>query len=379
MRIGILTQPLHSNYGGILQNWALQQVLKKMGHEPETLDIQMGAGNLLFKDVVRNVGSFLKELGRRYLLARSGVILENPFSHKYIERYVAHPHEDFINRNINRVSNIYDLKKINRIIDSRGYEAFIVGSDQVWRNAYSPRIETYFLDFLREEDNRKKIAFSASFGCETCDIPQDKIEVCQELLKRFDAVSVRESSGLDILTNQFGYENALQTLDPTLLLDKEDYLGLIKDEDRSSGHYVGAYIIDETNEKNIILTETCKYFNLKYKRASCNYHQGKMHTISQWLALFADADFIVTDSFHGCVFSIIFQKPFIAIANLERGLDRFISLLKPLGLQDRLIIRVEKNFNIQENLEDQFDYRSIYKKIDTNKCESIYTLYRTIS
>ena len=162
MKIGILTQPLRLNYGGILQNWALQQVLKRMGHEPEMI-FQCYGHRPNGKLLVMRCLSFVKCQIKRYLLGRKNVYLHSIFSPEYNPRLPQYADGSFVRRiqKTRRLVGDIDLAKFEK---RRGYEAFIVGSDQVWREDYSPRIETYFLDFLTEDDKRPKIAYAASFG-----------------------------------------------------------------------------------------------------------------------------------------------------------------------------------------------------------------------
>ena len=134
----------------------------------------------------------------------------------------------------------------------------------------------------------------------------------------------------------------VKVLDPTLLISADDYKGLIKDKDYAHKAYVAAYILDSSKDKTAILAEVSSHLNLPIQSLLEDPHGAKMLTVSQWLAAFDSADFVVTDSFHGCVFSIIFHKPFIAIANEFRGLDRFISLLRDAGLEKRLVFSSEE-------------------------------------
>lgn len=377
MKIGILTQPLRLNYGGILQNWALQQVLKRMGHEPEMI-FQCYGHRPNGKLLVMRCLSFVKCLIKRYLLGRKNVYLHSIFSPEYNPRLPQYADGSFVRRiqKTRRLVGDIDLAKFEK---RRGYEAFIVGSDQVWREDYSPRIETYFLDFLTEDDKRPKIAYAASFGKSKDYISKEKMPFCRELLHRFDAVSVREYEGMGILKRDFDYNKGIKVLDPTLLLSADDYRKQIKDKDRLSVPHVAAYVLDSSKDKNAILSEVSSQLNLPSKAFSGEPDGRNMLTVSQWLAEFADADYIVTDSFHGCVFSIIFHKPFVAIANKDRGLDRFVSLLRDAGLEDRLVYSYDDFNTRKESLLIAPDYMAVEQRMTMLRKASLDFLSNALS
>lgn len=378
MKIGILTQPLHRNYGGILQNWALQQVLKGMGHQPEMILRYRNQPPLKPRNVLRRCASFAKKFYTRYFTGNKSVYLCNPFGRVYNALAPLHADKSFL-RKINRTKPIYDNKKLKNVIERGNYNAFIVGSDQVWRHAYTPDIETFFLGFMDAHDSRKRIAFSASFGTETCDIPEENIKKCRELISRFDAISVREHSGLNILKKDFGIDKAIQTLDPILLLDQQDYIDIINPTDGHNGFYIASYILDDTPDKEAILNDVCNRLKSPSEKMSCNYTGKPMPTVSQWLATIADSEFVVTDSFHGCVFSIIFHKPFIAIANAYRGLDRFQTLLKPLGLSDRLVSDLDDFHSRIDTLLKSIDYSKVTPQLEISRKQSLDFLRSALS
>jgi hypothetical protein len=225
----------------------------------------------------------------------------------------------------------------------------VVGSDQVWRPRYSPCITNYFFDFLSPQDKVKRIAYAASFGVDEWEFSEEETSKCKDLLKLFDSISVREASGTHLCSKYLNRDDALHVLDPTMLLEKEDYISIVEreKEPKSSGALF-CYILDESSEKKQIIESIvsqintipftqmpkCKitYENLRDRLEDCVYP-----SVTAWLRAFIDAEMVITDSFHGCVFSIIFNKPFWVIGNKERGFARFDSLLSIFGLQNRLI------------------------------------------
>ena len=229
------------------------------------------------------------------------------------------------------------------------FDVFIVGSDQVWRPTYS-YVPTYFLEFTKDMPV-KRIAYAASFGVDHCDEYEPEIlRRCRISAKRFDAISVREDSGVKLCRDFLGVD-AIHLLDPTMLLEKKDYLMLIEEADKNiSENLLMCYILDNNPKvSNIvqILAEKLGLIPLEIiphhdsTIGLKNNLRKELPSISTWLAGFRDAKFIITDSFHGTVFSIIFNKPFLVIANSKRGLTRFSSLLRIFDLEDRVITNMD--------------------------------------
>ncbi len=360
MKIGILTQPLYYNYGGIIQNWALQQVLRRMGHQPEMIFLTAHSKPNARLIAMRCL-SFAKCVIKKYLLNRSDVYLHSVLNPRYNPSAPQYVDNEFIK--CIRKTKLLDVSvDLAKFVDKRRYDAFIVGSDQVWREEYSPNILSFFLDFLPADDTRKRIAYAASFGKEHDYISSEKMPECLRLLSLFDSVSVRETEGIGIIQHDFGREQVEKVLDPTLLLSSADYERLIKPNDHHRTPYIASYILDSNNDKSTIIAQIATEKDLPANKINIEVRSGAMATMSQWLANFADADYVVTDSFHGCVFSIIFGKPFIAIANAERGLGRFVSLLEEFGLTHRLINKLDDFTSRRDELIADIDYTPVHRR-----------------
>ena len=224
------------------------------------------------------------------------------------------------------------------------YDAFVAGSDQIWRPIYFGNIEDAFLKFT-ENWNVKRFAYAASFGTDVLEYTYEQLEACSALLKRFDAVSVRESSGVELCDEWFEREDAVHVLDPVMLLDPEQYSALASGaEARPAKGKVLSYIMDESREKYAVAELAARWLSTDIHDASVfprDLHRPLAERVApsmeQWLACFEDAEFVVTDSFHGCVMSILFHKPFLVLGNAGRGLSRVTSLLELFGLEDRLV------------------------------------------
>ena len=347
MRIGIITLPLEENYGGIMQAYALQKVLKEMGHDVAFIE----RSRFLHWSFAKKARVYTKRFLKKIFVDKNIVVKSDK----------QHNEEALILR-----TNIYPflLKYMNRIevdrkysnIETDKFDAFIVGSDQVWRPRYfgKPVISTAFLSFTKGR-NVKRLSYAASFGTEEWLYNSRQTKKCGELLKKFDAVSVRESSAIKLCKKHFGVD-AQHVLDPTMLLTPADYIKLFEDAGTpASNGTLMRYILDSNADKEQAVSHIAQALNLvpfatnvMHDHHNVPLKERIQPPIENWLRAFHDAKFVITDSFHACVFSIIFQKPFIVYGNKSRGMTRFHSLLKMFGLESRLITdstEVEKAIN----------------------------------
>lgn len=353
MKIAIVTQPLMSNYGGILQNYALQKVLKNLGHIPVTIDKVPKPDNFLKYYI-----STLKEFAYKIL----GIKIDGVFYHSLWKR--KENIDSFVRKNISLTKCVY--RPTAKLVDSLKTDALIAGSDQVWRRAYNPNIVDSFLGFSKTTDVRR-IAYAASFGIDHLEYTEDELKQCRELARRFDAVSVREKNGVRLCKDYLGVD-AVQVLDPTLLLTRKDYEFICRDIKRLNGKFLLCYLLDMTNELKDKVNAFAKERNLTVIHIGAD--NNLRCSIEEWLAYFRDAAYIVTNSFHGTVFSIIFHKRFVTITNEGRGGDRFTSLLNTFGLQDRIL-----NNRFEEK---EIDWESVSKAIHNGQEYSISFLKNSL-
>ena len=347
MRIGILTLPLHTNYGGILQAYALQTVLERLGHEVcliekkrKPLRLPMWKAPLVYgKRVLRNIS------GHPYpIFYEQKVNREEPITRQNTDKFI----KRYIKRRI--VDDFSELKESD-------FDAIVVGSDQIWRPKYfNSNIEDAYLKFA-EGWNIKRIAYAASFGTDKWEYTAAQTKECARLLKQFDVVSVREVSGVDLCRKHFSIETQ-HVLDPTMLLSTEDYIRLFEaaGTPKSPGTLLCS-ILDETQEKATLIERIAQERKLTPFRINSNVEnriapvaERIQPPVEQWLRGFHDAEFVVTDSFHACVFSILFQKPFFVAGNQKRGLSRFTSLLDLFDLADRLISTAAKTDSLETEI-----------------------------
>ncbi len=354
MKIGIVTQPLIANYGGFLQAWALQEILRKMGHSPVTIDYipQRCSWYIYVLSWCKTIIYYFMGKPRSFI----GPLKRGRFF------------EEFVKKNI----SITDRQSCynNKIIKKYGFEVIVTGSDQVWRPMYNVHIQDMYLRFVKEA-NVKKLAYAASFGVDNWEYTPEQTKSCAQLANKFVAISVREKSAVDLCGNYLGVD-AIEVLDPTLLHSAGDYEKLCIDIPKATEPFLASYVLDYTPEKQVVIDNIAKRYGLNVRFFSA--HEDASLSVEEWLAYFRDAEYVVTDSFHGCVFSIIFNKPFIAMTNKGRGETRFLSLLSMLGLGNRLLTSVSAIDKIRQPI----NWVYVSKKINNLKESSIYFLKQNL-
>lgn len=343
MKIAILTQPLHTNYGGILQNYALQQTLKQMGHEVETIN---------WIQYIKNPFKDWLWIKKRTILSYFKKDVEKPHNYKLSKKELKTINRNtqfFCEHNITLSPFVVKCPKMFRELENRyKYDAYIVGSDQVWRPRYNTMLTSMFLDFV-ERDNVKRIAYAASFGTSDWEFDTEMTTICSQLARKFDLISVREKSGIG-LCRKYLETDAILALDPTLLLHRKQYEMLAEKEPQSQGTLF-SYILDPDENKQRLVNDIAGQLDLTPFGIMPN-HPAERRTrkdvkehideciyppVTRWIRGFMDAKMVVTDSFHGVLFSIIFNKPFWVMDNTLRGNARFDSLLDLFGLEERRI------------------------------------------
>ena len=339
MRIGVLALQLRYNFGGILQAYALQKTLNDLGHKAVHIDQHR---YVTIGPWYKKYPIYLKRAIRKYLFGENLIVRADVAINNTTKAIATHT-DPFIDKHIKRIYT----KDFSNIKKGK-FDAIVVGSDQVWRPQYFfSKIENAYLEFTKDWDV-KRIAYAASFGTEEWEYNEEQTANCAALLKKFNAVSVRESSATVLCKEKLGAE-ALHVIDPTMLLEKEDYIKLFKETDtvKSDGNLL-CYILDKGKEKDAIIENIAKekqltpfFVNSRYEEHDAPIEERIQQPVEKWLRAFYDAEFVITDSFHACVFSILFNKTFIVYGNKERGLARFHSLLELFGLEDRIVTSPE--------------------------------------
>lgn len=326
MKIGILTLPLGGNYGGIMQNYALQSVLRSEGHEPITLNRENIERRSIFRLYLSYI--YLRFFKKGYVAPRKPVTIKRRDD---LKRYI----NPYLDSYVTISKRLTDSKSLFDEVNKQGINALIVGSDQTWRATYPPSICDYFLSFLPIGSGIKRIAYASSFGTDEWEFTEEETEMAKKFIKYFDAISVREESGVK-LCKEYLDVDATFALDPTLLLSKDEYLKHLRIKEQGHGK-VFAYILDCSEDKHQFAERIAKklnttFFEIMPKKTVYDdwKHESdyQLKPVETWLESILGAEFVVTDSFHGAVFSIIFDKPFVVIENKARGTARFDTLKK---------------------------------------------------
>jgi polysaccharide pyruvyl transferase WcaK-like protein len=330
-KIASITFHWAANYGAVLQAFALQKFLKNKGFDTEIIDY------IPFRTWVISCLMSIKKRDFSYF--------EKLWSFRKFkkENLIVSKKKYFNNKSLFKSGN--------------DYSAVVCGSDQIWNKAFTTRAEgkptlSYFLNFAGE--NTKRISYATSFGATKLD--KETVDIFKDELQKFSAISVRENTAKQILSN-IGIESKV-VVDPTLLLEEKDYSFLLKNKNYGSESDVLTYIIHsnqtQANEINDYVVK--KYNNSNYIIKDCD--------IYEWLARIKNSKIVVTNSFHGTVFSLIFHKPFITVAVPGSGMnDRLTTLLSSLGLSERFLDDFNKE-TIDELIEKDINWQEVDKKIN---------------
>ena len=346
MKIGILTHPQHGNYGGILQCYALFTSLSKMGHEPIVISRKNDAP-IFLKKWILNLLSALHIPRYYHPVSIDRTVRIRPFVDNHLKR-------------TNAIDSQHSMKKICR---KYGMNAVIVGSDQVWRKDFALKYGyNYFLDFV--PNSIKKLSYAASFGLSEWQYTYDQTEQIKSLLKDYRAISVREEDAVDLCRANLNVE-ASQVLDPTLLLNANDYDSVCSNR-LIDDPYVFVYWLGDKNEMNRLISP---YIHAQMKVVVINLRDDvEQVSVEDWLSYIKYSNCVLTDSFHGCVFSLIYHRPFMVFENDLGGNGRIQSLLRQLGL--------EGNNNLK--VSDQ-EFSKIQIKIDALRDKSILFIENSLS
>ena len=305
MKIGILTLHYGFNYGGVLQCYALQRTLESLGHEAIILD-----------RIPRAFGSL-------YTIKRK-------FYHPWLHPEFA----DFRKRCLYPISKpLHSTADLENELDN-GYDCCIVGSDQVWRKGVFSVEGDYFLQNIHLP-GLKKIAYAASFGTKEWEYSAEETEAISNALKSFDYVSVRERDGVEMLQKHCNIKSEC-VLDPTLLANPKIYEHLRSRSKYNANGKLVTYILDWTTQIYEQCCEKAHKLGVEISHINpCPYDrkQTKSYTVYDWIQLLSTAHAVITDSFHGSVFSAIYGRQLTILGNAARGNSRFTALLELFDAQ----------------------------------------------
>ena len=378
-KIGIITYwKTDNNYGTVLQNYSLQVFLQKKGYKTQLIRSDLFNNPkpraVVFKEIYLKNG--LVKTCDIYVKKVIGKILSK--INKEVENNKLRKFEIFVEKYLSPTRVYNSIEELEK--DSEEFDLFITGSDQVWSTygMNSPEMEEalsiYLLDFVK---NKKRIACAASFGNNSIDSFYK--EHFFNSLKEFDFLTVREQSGVENC-KQLGIDNVYLQADPVFLTLKEDYLNIASFDIIPSQEYVLIYLLG--NETDISIKGLKTFFekrNLRYIFVTANGITKSLitpiiyPTINEWLGLIARAKYVVTNSFHGTVFSILFNKDFLTIlqtGKYEGQNNRVQSLLNQFKLVDRIF-----NGNDFCKLIEPIQWESINEKINEIRDSSPFSKY----
>ena len=319
-----------SNYGAMLTCYALQEALKDMGKLPCVINY--------VPPKVTVAGNLAENFSARYLK------LSPP------------------------CNSFEDLRRLNNLT-----KTFIVGSDQVWRYKYMSFLgkNIYQLNFAAPD--AKKIAYAVSFGLDHWEGGCEDTLLTKYYISRFDAVSVREDDGVEICRDVFE-KDAEHVLDPVFLVDIKKWQRLLDNSQCSGNGYVTTYVLDKSQKAENIINYVCRKFSDVSVVNMVNASRSKTDICAEdWLYHIKNCRFLVTDSFHGMCFAIIFNKPFICLANMNRGYSRFRSVSQMFGLENRCVLDFDEK-QIEEILSEEVEYAKVNKIIAKEKERSLMWL-----
>ncbi len=365
-RVGILTQTPSHNYGGVLQALALFNFLKFMGLKP----------------ILINKKFYISPL-KRFIFNVISMVPGQNYKNLRVNRFRKAAFRDFIKKEFPNITKpIVCVDDLKAVVMEERLDAIIVGSDQVWRYAYinDGNFNVFFLD-LGEDISIRKLAYAASFGVDKWEAV-DEIPRITKLLDDFDFLSTRERKGVDICKTQLFVSSEVHAvLDPTLLVLPSFYDRFTTGRSvQDRGGYLASYFLDEDSAKRsfsaFLMNKVTLNSQLKLGKYSGD---ARCQTPDEWLLAIKNARYVITDSFHGMLFAIIFKKPFFVFANDSRGLSRFEDILEILDLQSRLVTTTTTQAALGQLIEEKIDYEVVHRKLESERSRSHELLTRALT
>ena len=360
-KIAIITYQRAINYGAILQAYALQTKIKEFGNYCEIIDYRNEKLENRHKKKKFSECKSIKDLIKYYLLYKN--------TNKKYDKF-----REFSDKYLDLSSPMHSRKDL--IKNESKYDVFITGSDQVWNYKINGMDSVFFLDFVKNKS--KKRSYAASFGLS--EIPQEYRQAYTDLLSDFNSILIRENKGAKIIKELLSKESSV-VLDPTMLLSKERWLTLINNTQNSNDKYILVYAFGGSqNIKDLALNISHKtgykilWINNTYK------HSAKIRYIKsagpeEFLSLFNNAEYIITNSFHGTAFSINFNKQFFTeLLPESTGVNsRLEDILDLFDLKERRVLSSDASV-----IESQIDYEKVNIKLEEERTKSISLLKHAI-
>lgn len=368
MKVDIITRHSVPNYGSLLQSYATQKTIEKMGYESEIINYTR------YEERYENLAKTLlkgKKWDKNLLLRLIYRILQSPNYKIQYKKFLEYRKNFLYETNI-EYGNLEELKNNTPIAD-----IYCSGSDQIWgRIGNSEYDEAYFLEFVK---GKKCISYSSSFG--KTELSDDLNNNLDRLLKKYTKILVREDSAKQLL-NERGYNNVEQVLDPTLLLSKEEWSELgYKSNVKPFKNYILIYQLHDNKDFDTYAKKIAKNKNMRLLRISSSFfhiiRRGRFIYLPNqydFLKYFENANYVLTDSFHATAFSIIFNKPFIDILPFNKTGTRIESILRLFKFDNR-IVNDYSDINLIDN---EINWNLVNKILDKERSQSIKLLKKAI-
>ena len=361
MKVGLITIYHVPNYGSVLQTYATQELLRNLGHDVKVIQYNY------FND------RYYKEMGRRPSFRERFYSLKTLLMPKCKAAVLKRFRKQFLD-----FTSPFDNQTALEKYDWSGYDAFVVGSDQVWNTKYLLGDPCFLLQFAPSD--KRRFSLSSSFATKT--IANKYTPLFKNELNKFKALSVRENNGIAIIHNQLKIDKPVKvTLDPTLLLSKEQWIEKFPFGTKRKKPYILYYMWAYAFEPRPYIYEVVKHFSNKMKcevvalegirdSKDCkdiDFIDADNSTIPEFLSLFANASLVVTSSFHGTAFALNFGVPLVSVVPDNVGDDRQTSLLKACGAEN-CIAKIDSEI---ETIQPQYDITVVKDKLENLRQDSI--------
>lgn len=371
MKVSFITRHAITNYGSLLQTYALQYIIQRMGYEVEVIDYIREDED--YKKIANSLVKKSKTWNKNGLTRAIYCALVSP-EYMFMGKKFEKMRKQFLQLTSQKYVNIEELVSEKPVAD-----IYCTGSDQVWgpigTNEYDP---AYFLDFCSKQD--KKIAYAGSFG--KTEFTEEIKQVYANMLSKYQHIAVREKSAQEILQS-LGIPST-QVLDPTLLLTKHEWMELVqikKNKKIKNDKYVLVYQLHRNDAMDKYAEQFAKKANLPLYRVSPSIHQvtrgGKfiwLPDLGEFLEAINNATYFITDSFHGTAFAINLNTQFIEILPNNNTGTRNQSILEMTGLSNR-ILKEENDFHF---ITEMIDFSEVNSIISVEREKSIEILNRIL-
>lgn len=359
-KVEVITLHRIVNYGSVLQAYATQETIKRLGYDVEFIDYYPERMHML--GMLKRIKNKGEKFQKSFFIRNIARIIIFP---SYLKRF--NTFKKFIKNNLNLSTSVYYTYRdlLENIPEA---DIYCTGSDQVWNSEWNEKIDnSFFLDFGVR--NKKKVSYAASFGKKELSVAE--LEETKKLLLKYDYISLREVSGVEIL-EKIGISSSINVLDPTLLLTGGEWRK-IASRRYDNEEYILVYNLNRNKKIDKYAENLSKKTGLKIRFLSYQFHEfykrGRISCnidVEDFLSLIDNAKYIITDSFHATAFSLNFNKEFIIVYPGKYS-TRLQSILEVLGLEKR-VAQSENDLNI---INSKINYEIVSDKLNKEREKSI--------